>query len=80
MLINIKMIFLLKMNRLTKIVIVLFFFSVSVSASESCSKKTSDPDIFTCAENNRIVAERELNKEYSEAKNVLMKHFQTRLM
>ncbi|KGT95215.1 type VI secretion protein [Erwinia typographi] len=46
----------------------LFVMSVSAQAMEDCSKKTSDPDVFICAQNNRTAAEKELNKEYSEAK------------
>ncbi|WP_158784137.1 lysozyme inhibitor LprI family protein [Pantoea sp. BAV 3049] len=46
----------------------LFLLSGAAQAMEDCSKKTSDPEVYTCAESNRAAAEKELNKEYSEAK------------
>lgn len=42
--------------------------SASAQAMDDCSKKTSDPDVFICAQSNRTVAEKELNREYSKAK------------
>jgi len=45
-----------------------FFFMCTAQAAEDCSKKTSDPEVFTCAEHNRTVAEKALNTEYSAAK------------
>jgi len=45
-----------------------FALSGTVLAMDDCSRKTSDPEVFACSENNRVVAEKELNKEYSEAK------------
>ncbi|QKJ85688.1 DUF1311 domain-containing protein [Paramixta manurensis] len=47
---------------------VLFFFSHSANAAEDCSKKTSDPEVFTCAQSNRAQAEKDLNLEYANAK------------
>ncbi|MEN4890097.1 lysozyme inhibitor LprI family protein [Erwinia billingiae] len=46
----------------------LLALSASTHAMEDCSKKTSDPDVFLCAQNNRSVAEKDLNNEYAEAK------------
>ncbi|MEI2266100.1 lysozyme inhibitor LprI family protein [Erwinia sp. CGal63] len=45
-----------------------FALSGTALAMDDCSKKTSDSEVFACSENNRVVAEKELNKEYSEAK------------
>jgi len=43
-------------------------FTTMALAAEDCSKKTSDPEVFTCAENNRNVAEKQLNSAYADAK------------
>lgn len=45
-----------------------FGFATSAQAIEDCSKKTSDPEVFTCAEGNKNAAEKQLNKEYGDAK------------
>ncbi|MCX0501419.1 DUF1311 domain-containing protein [Erwinia billingiae] len=39
-----------------------------VPSQEDCSKKTNDTEVLICAQNNRAVAEKELNTEYSAAK------------
>ncbi|MCU5771110.1 DUF1311 domain-containing protein [Erwiniaceae bacterium BAC15a-03b] len=43
-------------------------FSGVVNAMEDCSKKASDPDVFICAETNKVTAEKELNTEYLNAR------------
>ena len=58
----------MKKKALAVAAIGLLALSGSALAMDDCSKKTSDPEVFTCAENNRAVAEKSLNKEYSEAK------------
>lgn len=57
------------------IALVCFGFSSAASAMEDCSKKTNDPEVFTCAENNKNVAEKALNQEYSAAKARIDKAF-----
>lgn len=42
---------------------------------EDCSKKTNDPEVYTCAENNKNVAEKALNQEYAAAKTRMGKAF-----
>lgn len=58
----------MKKKALAVAAIGLLALSGSALAMDDCSKKTSDPEVFTCAENNRAVAEKSLNKEYSDAK------------
>jgi len=48
--------------------LLLLAFTTTTHAVEDCSKKTSDPEVFTCAENNRVVAEKQLNSAYADAK------------
>jgi len=52
-------------------------FSSAASAMEDCSKKTNDPEVFTCAENNKNVAEKALNQEYTAAKVRIDKAFKS---
>lgn len=53
----------------------LFFSTFTAQAAEDCSKKISDSEVFTCAEHNRNVAEKQLNTEYSAAKKRIDKTF-----
>jgi len=48
--------------------LLLLAFTTTAHAVEDCSKKTSDPEVFTCASNNRTVAEKHLNSAYADAK------------
>lgn len=56
------------MKYLSALLLLVLTYSDSSLASENCSTKTSDPEVFSCSENNRISAEKDLNKEYSAAK------------
>lgn len=62
-------------NIYLSIAILCFGFSGAVSAMEDCSKKTNDPEVYTCAENNKDVAEKALNQEYAAAKKRIEKAF-----
>ncbi|MEN4912277.1 lysozyme inhibitor LprI family protein [Erwinia amylovora] len=58
------------MNRLLSLSIYIITLQASFSAYaiNDCSKETSDPAVFTCAEKNKDVAEKNLNHEYLAAK------------
>ncbi|WP_240156203.1 lysozyme inhibitor LprI family protein [Pantoea stewartii] len=55
---------------------IFFIFGHSAYAMDDCSKETSDPAVFTCAEKNKNTAEQKLNNEYSAAKKRIDKVFQ----
>lgn len=52
-------------------------FSNAASAMEDCSQKTNGPEVYTCAENNKNVAEKALNQEYTAAKARINQAFKT---
>lgn len=58
------------MNRLLSLYLLFAGLQVSCSvyAINDCAKETSDPAVFTCAENNKDVAGKNLNHEYIAAK------------
>ncbi|WP_394547111.1 lysozyme inhibitor LprI family protein [Pantoea ananatis] len=56
---------------------IMFGFSSAVYAFDDCAKKTSDADVFSCAENNRAHAEDDLNQAYGATKKRIEHVFQS---
>lgn len=57
------------MNKLLSLSLLTFVLQVNTAyAIDDCSKGKIDPEVYACAEKNRIESEADLNKEYAATK------------